>query len=86
MIIIKQENLPNSGLYNPGGPLSKKSEKRDKYLDLFRELRKSIEHEGYSDTNCNWRTRNNLKIGQIGAIQTTTLIRSARILKRILKT
>ena len=31
----------------------KESEKRDKYIDLAREL-KSIEHEGCRDTNCNW--------------------------------
>ena len=29
------------------------NEKRDKYLDLARDLKKAIEHEGDSDTNCN---------------------------------
>ena len=33
------------------------SEKRDKYLDLARELEKTIEHESDGDTNCNWHTR-----------------------------
>ena len=31
----------------------KESEKRDKYLDLARELKKTMEHEKDSDTNCN---------------------------------
>ena len=31
----------------------KESEKKDKYLDLARELKKTIEHEGDGDTNCN---------------------------------
>ena len=36
----------------------KESEKRDKYLDLARELKKkTMEHESGGDTNCNWRTR-----------------------------
>ena len=40
----------------------KESEKKDKYLDLTRELKKTIEHEGDNYTNCdscfrysNWR-------------------------------
>ena len=37
----------------------KESEKRDKYLDLAIELKKTMEHEGDSDTNCNWCTWNN---------------------------
>ena len=31
----------------------KKSKKRDKYLDLARELKKTMEHETDGDTNCN---------------------------------
>ena len=31
----------------------KESEKRDKYRDLARELKK-LEQDGDSDTNCNW--------------------------------
>ena len=31
----------------------KESEKRDKYLDLARELKKRMEQEGDGDTNCN---------------------------------
>ena len=34
----------------------KESEMRDKYLDLARELKKTMEHESDSDTNCNWVT------------------------------
>ena len=38
----------------------KENEKRDKYLDLARELKKkSMEHESDSDTNCSWCTWNN---------------------------
>ena len=32
----------------------KECEKRDKYLDLARELKKTMEHEGDSYTNCDW--------------------------------
>ena len=38
----------------------KRKRKRDKYPDLGREL-KNMEHEGDSDTNCNWCTWNNPK-------------------------
>ena len=36
----------------------KKSEKGDKYIDLSRELKNTIEHEGDGDTYYNWCTRN----------------------------
>ena len=29
-------------------------EKKDKYLDLARELKKTVEHAGGNYTNCNW--------------------------------
>ena len=29
-------------------------EKRDKYRDLARELKKTVEHESENSTNCNW--------------------------------
>ena len=32
----------------------KECEKRDKYLDLARELKKNGEHEGDNYTNCDW--------------------------------
>ena len=55
------------------------------------------EHEGDGDTNCNWCTRNNsqslekglddLEIrGRVETIQTTELLRSVRILRRVLET
>ena len=34
----------------------KEIEKRDKYLDLARELKKTMEHENDGDTYCNWCT------------------------------
>ena len=37
----------------------KKCEKKDKYLDLARELKKNVEHAGDNYTNCNWCVRNN---------------------------
>ena len=48
----EKENLPNSGICCPAKERKKK--KRDKYLDLARELKKkTVEHEGDSNTNCN---------------------------------
>ena len=55
-----------------------------------------MEHKSDGDTNCNWCTWNNhqrdskgtgrLGIrGQVKTIQTTALLRSARILKRVLE-
>ena len=32
----------------------KENEKKDKYLDFARELKKNMEHEGDNYTNCNW--------------------------------
>ena len=53
----KKENLPNCGLWCPGWSQSKIERKRkDKYLDLARELKKkkTVAHESDGDTNCNW--------------------------------
>ena len=49
----KKENLQNCRL---GWPQNKteKCEKKDKYLDLDRELKKTMEHAGDNYTNCNW--------------------------------
>ena len=72
-----------------------KSEKKDKRLDLVRELKKTVEHEGDGDANCNWYTwikglvkrLEDLEIrGQVETIQTTALLRSSRILRRVLET
>ena len=37
----------------------KESEKKDKYLDLARELKKAVEHESNDCANCNWCVRHN---------------------------
>ena len=39
--------------------LKERKKKRDKYLDLARELKKAIENESDGDTNCYWSTRYN---------------------------
>ena len=36
----------------------KENEKRDQYLDLARELKKTMEHEGDGDIKCKWCTWN----------------------------
>ena len=49
----KPENLQNCRFSCPGWPQNKteKSEMKDKYLDLARELKKYMEHEGDDSTN-----------------------------------
>ena len=37
----------------------KESEKKDKYLDLARELKKAVEHESNDCANCDWYFRHN---------------------------
>ena len=75
----------------------KENEKRDKYLDLARELKKAMEHAGDGDTNCNRYTWNGPQRLGKGAGRaenrrtcrnhpTITLLRSARILRRVLVT
>ena len=56
IIVNKKENLPNSGLCCSGdhGVNLKESEKRHKYLDLARELKKTMKQKSDGDTNCNW--------------------------------
>ena len=46
IIINKKENMHRIKL--------KECEKRDKYLDLARELKKTMEYEGDNYTNCDW--------------------------------
>ena len=36
----------------------KENEKRDKYFELARELKKPMEHEGDGDSNYNWCAQN----------------------------
>ena len=90
----KKENLSNCGLCRPGRPPSKiKREKRNKYVDLTRELKNlwnmkvivipivigalGTIPKGLEE----WEIR-----GQVEKIQTTALLRSARILRRVLQT
>ena len=69
----------------------RESEKNDKYLDFARELKKNVEHEsdGYTNYNyCSWyRDGKTWEIRErVETIQTTALLRSARILRRVLET
>ena len=75
----------------------KECEKRDKYLDLARELKKTMEHEGDNYTIVigafGTVTKGLLKGledlevgGWVETIQTTTLLKTARILWRVLET
>ena len=78
----------------------KESEKINKYLDLARELKKTVGHTGDGDTNCSWCTQNDSqKIGKvIGTVrnqgknhcayvrQLEALLRLAKILRRVLET
>ena len=59
LIIInnkKKKNLQNCGLYYPAYHWIKlkESEKKDKYVDLARELKKTRENEGDNYANCDW--------------------------------
>ena len=75
----------------------KECKKKDKYLDLARELKKIMEHKSDDCTNCDWCFwHSNLKIfkgpGGFGSWwtsgdqQTTGLLKTARILRRVLET
>ena len=76
----------------------KEYEKRDKYLALARELKKTMEYEGDNYTNCDWcflarvtkgllKGLEDLKVGgRVETIQTTALLKMARILRRVLET
>ena len=75
----------------------KESEKKYNYLGLARELKKNTEHEGDSYTNrdwCFWNSHQRIFKGirghgkwrKSGDFQTTALLRTARILRRILQT
>ena len=75
----------------------KESEKKDKYLALARESEKVMEHECDNYTNRYWcfdtvpkgllKGLKDLKVGgQVETIQTTELLRTARILRRVFET
>ena len=95
----KQENMRNSELCRPGGPQRKNMEnkKRDKYLDFARELKKLYNMKvmvipavvGVLGTILSGLVKKmeELEIGgRADAIQTTALLRSARILEKVLET
>ena len=55
----KTKNKPYNGLWHPSGRLlSENQRKRDKYLDLAKELRKL---KGNGNTNCKWCAWNGLQ-------------------------
>ena len=66
----------------------KEVEKKDNYLDLARELKKTVEHDVLGTvTGKLMKGHDNLEItGRAETIQTTALLRSARILRRVLDT
>ena len=77
----------------------KEGKKTSTYLNLARKLKKkkAVEHNGDHDTNgslCDWndpqrlvKKMEELEIrGRIETIRSTALLRSARILRRVLKT
>ena len=73
----------------------KESEKRDKYLDLAGELKKAEKKVGQGNFNCSWcawKGSSGARRGDwrnwksVGTIKTTALLRSARILRRVLET
>ena len=63
----------------------KECEKKDKYLDFARELKKTMEHAGDNYTNCNWCVWNSNPLlkgledlevgGRVETIQTTALLK-----------
>ena len=92
----KMQNLPNSGLCSPGWLLSKieKREKKDKYLELARELRKLWDIKTavipdvigmirYTHQRMAIETGGTGNKRGIEIIQITVLLRSARILRRV---
>ena len=95
----KKRNLQNCWLCFSGWPQNKteKSEKKDKYLDLARELKNlwnmkvtiipNVIGAFGTVTKGLIKRLEDLEIGrQMKTIQTTTLLRKARILRRVLET
>ena len=75
----------------------KECEKKDKYIDLAKELKKTTEHVSDDCTNCDWflgtvakglfKGQEILDVGGwVETIQMTALLRTARILRRVLET
>ena len=99
IIIKKKENLQNCRLCCPGGPQKnrKESEKKDKYIDLARELKKLWNMKVTivpivigvlgAITKGLFKGLEDLEVGEwVETIQTTTLLIKARILRRVLET
>ena len=96
LIIInkKKENLQNCGLCYPSWPQNKiESEKKDKYLDLARELKKLWDMKVTIDW-CFWYSHQRIikGTGGLGSWRISgdhpniALLRMARILRRVLET
>ena len=93
----KEENLQNSRLCCPGGPQNKESEKKDKFFDLARELKKLWNMQvtiipiviGAFGTVARGLLKGleDLEVGgRVETIQTTVVLGTARILRRVLET
>ena len=93
----KKENLQNSRLCYPGRIKLKECEKKDKYLDLARELKKLWNMQVKiipivivtfgTVTKGLLKGLEDLEVGRrVETIQTTALLRTARILRRVLET
>ena len=95
----KKENQQNCGLCCPGWPQNKlkECEKRDKYLDLARELKKlwnikvtiiPIVIGAFGTvTKGLLKGQEDLEVaGRVETIQTTALLKTVRILRRVLET
>ena len=89
----KKENLRYCGLCCPGWPQNKSERKISNWILLGNW--KKLKHEGDNFTNCDWcfwykvllKGLDDLEItGRVVSIQTTTLLRMARILERVLQT
>ena len=75
----------------------KDNENIDKYLDIARELKKTVEYKGKSDTNSSWalgmvpkslekRIEELEMRGRIETTQTTAWLKSAGILRSVMET
>ena len=89
--------MPSCTLFRPSGPQSRKSEKRDKYFDFVRELRKLWNMKvtviltvfgALGTVLKGWeKGAEELEVGgRAETIQTAESLRSARILRGILET
>ena len=93
----QKENLLDFAVPSDNRVKLKESEKNNKYRYIAWELKKTLEHESDDCTNCNWCSWcSHQRIGtgledleikwRVETIQTTALLRWARILRRVLET